>query len=318
MESSLHAILGYCTDPAEGRPTELGWLVDKLIIEVRVNEYAMRDGNPNVPWTPDEIAQDAAEIRAAGASILHFHARQPDGSPAHDYDTYAATIRGIRQAGDLLVHSTLGQITVQGDAARIAHILRLAEDPALKPEFASMDIGSTNIDVYDPVAKRFATTNKSYVNATETLLFFARTFRDAGIKPAIACWAVPFLRYAEALLDMELLAEPAYLLLVHTDRSILGGHPPTPAGLRAFLDFLPRNKRVHWTVNAKPGNLFPLAAQAIQLGGHVAIGIGDNPYAELGAPRNAELVRRVVELAKACGREIATPDEARVMLGIPR
>src|SRR5689334_10658853 len=117
----------------------------------------MRDGNPNVPWTPDEIAQDAAEIRAAGASILHFHARQPDGSPAHDYDTYAATIRGIRQASDLLVHSTLGQITVQGDAARIAHILRLAEDPALKPEFASMDIGSTNIDVYDPEAKRFAT-----------------------------------------------------------------------------------------------------------------------------------------------------------------
>jgi uncharacterized protein (DUF849 family) len=297
---------------------EMGCRVDKLIIEVRVNEYAMRDGNPNVPWTAEEIARDAGEIREAGASILHFHARQPDGSPAHGYDAYAETIRGIRQASDLLVHPTLGQITVQGAEARVAHILRLVQDPALRPELASMDIGSTNIDVYDPVAKRFVTTNKSYVNTTETLIFFAKTFRAAGIRPALACWTIPFLRYAEAFLDMGLLEEPAYLLLVHTDRSILGGHPPTPAGLRAFLDFLPRNKRVHWTVNAKPGNLFPLAAQAIRQGGHVAIGIGDNPYGELGAPRNAELVRRVVELAKACGREIATPDEARAMLGIPR
>ncbi len=57
----------------------------KLIIEVRVNEYAMRDENPNVPWTPDEIARDAAAIQAAGASILHFHARKPDGSPDHAY-----------------------------------------------------------------------------------------------------------------------------------------------------------------------------------------------------------------------------------------
>ena len=295
--------------------TERG--VEKLIIEVRVNEYAMRDGNPNVPWTAEEIGRDAAAIRAAGASILHFHARQPDGSPAHGYEAYADTIQAIRNSSDLLIHSTLGQITVQGDEARVAHIRRLVQDPALRPELASMDIGSTNIDVYDPVAKRFTTTSKSYVNSTETLLFFAKTFREIGVKPALACWTIPFLRYVEAFQEMGLLDDPAYLLLVHTDRAILGGHPPTAAGLRAFLDFLPKHRPVQWTVNAKPGNLFPIAAQAIQAGGHVAIGIGDNPYAELGAPTNAELVRRIVDLAKACGREIATPAEARAMLNIP-
>jgi uncharacterized protein (DUF849 family) len=289
----------------------------KLVIEVRVNEYAMRDRNPNVPWTAAEIGRDAGEVREAGASILHFHARKPDGAPCHDYEAYAAVIRAIRAASDLIVHPTLGQITLEGDDARIAHIVRLAKDPVLKPEFASVDTGSTNIDIYNPAAKRFVTGDKTYVNTTRTLVHFIETFRAIGVRPAVACWAVPFLRYAEAFLDAGLIEEPLYALLVHTGDAVLGGHPPTEAGLRAFLPFLPRGHRVEWTVNAKPGNLFSIAEVAIREGGHVAIGIGDNPYTELGSPRNAELVRRIVEMAKAHGREIATPDEAREMLAIP-
>lgn len=288
----------------------------KLIIEVRVNEYAMRDENPNVPWTPDEIARDAAAIQAAGASVLHFHARKPDGSPDHAYEAYAAVIRAIRGASDLMVHPTLGQITVQGDEARVAHIPRLAEDPRLRPEFASLDLGSTNIDIYDRGAKRFLTTDKAYVNTTETLIYLAKRFKEVGVRPAVVCWSVPFVRAMEAFFDMDLLPSPAYALLVHTGGGQLGGHPPTPAGLRAFLDALPPGRPIEWSVSSKPGNLFPTAAQAIQLGGHVAIGVGDNPYTELGAPTNAELVRRVVEMAKSYGREVATPGEARRMLGI--
>ncbi len=288
----------------------------KLIIEVRVNEYAMRDENPNVPWTPDEIARDAAAIQAAGASILHFHARKPDGSPDHAYKAYAAVIRAIRGASDLMVHPTLGQITIQGDEARVAHIPRLAEDPRLRPEFASLDLGSTNIDIYNPEAKRFLTTNKAYVNTTKTLIYLAKRFKEVGVRPVVVCWSVPFVRAMEAFFDMDLLPSPAYALLVHTGGGQFGGHPPTPAGLRAFLDVLPPGRPIEWSVSSKPGNLFPTAAQAIQLGGHVAIGVGDNPYTELGAPTNAELVRRVVEMAKSYGREVATPGEARRMLGI--
>lgn len=287
----------------------------KLIIEVRVNEYASREANPHVPWTAEEIGRDAAEIREAGAAILHFHARKPDGAPSHDYEDYAATIRAIRRASDLLVHPTLGQITLDGDDARVAHIVRLAKDRDLKPQFASMDIGSSNIDLYDPVAKRFVTDEKAYVNRTRTLTHFAGIFREAGVRPAVACWAVPFLRYAQAFLDAGLVLDPLYLLLVHTGDTVLGGHPPTEEGLRAFLPFLPKGHRIEWTINAKPGNLLPLADIAIRDGGHVAIGIGDNPYSDLGAPRNADLVRRVVEMARRHGREIATPEEAREMLG---
>jgi 3-keto-5-aminohexanoate cleavage enzyme len=290
--------------------------MEKLIIEVRVNEYMMRDVNPNVPWTADELARDAAATRAAGASMLHFHARNADGSPAHDYEVYRDSIRAIRNASDLILHPTLGQITIQGDEARVAHIPKLAAD-GLTPEFASIDLGSTNIDIYDPITKSYTSTRKSYVNTTETLTFLMKNFAKAGVKPVIACWSIPFVRTIEPFYDMGLLSGPTFALLVHTGGGQLGGHPPTPAGLRAFLDVMP-NRPIQWSVCSKPGNLFPTAAQAIQLGGHVSIGIGDHTYAELGAPTNAELVRRVVEMAKSYGREVATPEEARRMLGVSR
>ncbi len=290
--------------------------MDKLIIEVRVNEYMMRDVNPHVPWTADDLARDSAAIQAAGAAMVHFHARNADGSPAHDYETYRDAIRGIRGASDLMIHPTLGQLTIKGDAARVAHIPRLAEDK-LTPEFASIDLGSTNIDIYDAERKAYTSTNKTYVNTTETLTYLLKTFRTAGVRPVIACWSIPFVRTIEPFFDMGLLSGPAYVLLVHTGGGQLGGHPPTPAGLRAYLDVMP-DRPIEWAVCSKPGNLFPTAAQAIQLGGHVSIGIGDHTYAELGAPTNAELVRRIVEMAKSYGREVATPDEARRILGVPR
>ena len=288
--------------------------MDKLIIEARVNEYMMRDVNPHVPWTADELARDAEAVQAAGASVLHFHARQEDGSPAHAYEAYRDSIRAIRAASRLILHPTLGQITISGDEARSGHIRRLVDD-GLAPEFASVDLGSTNIDIYDGAAKAYRSTDKAYVNSTGTLTYLLRTFASLGVRPVLACWSIPFVRTIEPFFDMGLLAAPAYVLLVHTGGGQLGGHPPTPAGLRAFLDVLP-DRPIHWSVNSKPGNLFPTAAQAIQLGGHVSIGIGDHDYAELGAPTNAELVRRVAELARSYGREVATPEEARRMLGV--
>jgi uncharacterized protein (DUF849 family) len=288
----------------------------KLIIEVRANEYMMRDVNPHVPYTAAELARDASEIQAAGASMIHFHARNPDGSPAHEYETYRDALRAIRGASNLMVHPTLGQITIQGDEARVAHIPRLAAD-GLTPEFGSVDLGSTNIDIYDWEKKAYTSQNKTYVNSTGTLAFLLQTFAKANVRPVLACWSIPFVRTIEPFFDMGLLTGPVYALLIHTGGGQLGGHPPTPAGLRAFLDVMP-DRPIEWSVCSKPGNLFATAAQAIQLGGHVSIGIGDHTYAELGTPTNAELVRRVVEIAKATGREIATPDEARQMLGIER
>ncbi len=288
----------------------------KLIIEARVNEYMMREDNPNVPWTVDEIARTAAEVREAGASIIHFHARKADGSPSHDTATYTEILRRIREACDILTHPTLGQVTLKGDEARLSHIVATASDPKLKPDVAPIDIGSTNVDVYDADSRSYRTGGLAYVNTTETLQFFATRMRELGVKPIIVSWSIPFTRTLEAFLDMGLVDEPVYLQFALTDSGILGGHPGTVRGLMSHLDFLPRGHRIEWTVSNKIGNLFGPAAASIESGGHVAIGLGDYPYTELGTPTNADVVRRVVQLARALGREAATPDETREMLGM--
>jgi uncharacterized protein (DUF849 family) len=194
--------------------------------------------------------------------------------------------------------------------ARLKHILELAKDPSASPHFVPLDMGSVNVDRYDPKARRFLTTDHVYANPTGDLMYFAKEVRAAGLKPYLTCFNVGFLRYANAFADMGLLDEPLYMCLVLTDSIFLGGHPPSLKGLQSHLDHLPPGKRVEWTSMTYGGNLFHLVEAIITRGGHVSIGLGDHPYNEYGMPTNAELIRRVVDIAKACGREVATPAEA--------
>lgn len=291
---------------------------EKLIITARVNEYTSRAINPHVPFTPDEIARTAAECREAGASIIHFHARHPDGSPAHAPELYAEIVAKIRARTDILIESTLGQITVKDDENRLAHITVMGREAQTRPDFAGVDTGSSNIDAYDPVAKQFKTDTKVYRNSTATCLFLAKGITEAGVKPSLAVWAVPFVRMVGAMLDMGALAEPAYVLCVLTEGGIVGGHPCTNRGLEALIDFFPPQRRIVWSAACKDGNLFNVASLALERGGHLAPGLGDYAYPELGCPTNADVVRRFAELGRAVGREPATTDEARDMLGIGR
>lgn len=290
----------------------------KLIIEARVNEYMYREqGNPHVPYSSAEIANDAAACREAGAAVLHFHARKHDGAPEHGAESYSETVGLIRAGSDILVHPTLGYVTLDQPAeSRLAHIVGMARDAGRAPHFAPMDMGSVNVDRYDGQARRFETNDLVYRNATGTLTYFAEHIRAAGLKPYLVSWNVGFTRYMSAFLDMGLLDEPTYLCFCLTDNTFLGGHPGTLKGLQAHLDFLPPGRRVEWTVCNFGGNLFSLAAPIIAQGGHVSIGLGDYAYPELGHPTNAEIVARVAAIARELGREVATPDEARDILGM--
>ena len=290
----------------------------KLIITVRVNEYAPRNKNKHIPFTPDEIAETAAECRAAGASIIHFHARNADGSPCHQPEVYAEIVSKIRARCDILIDSTLGQITVKEDENRLAHIRLMGQKSATRPDFAAVDTGSSNIDAYDAKSKSFKTLNKVYLNSTETCLFLAKGMTEAGVKPHLSVWAVPFVRMVEAFLDMGAINEPAYVQCVLAEGGIVGAHPCTPRGLEALVDFMPANRRIEWTAACKEGNLLNVAATALERGGPLAPGIGEYPYEEIGCPTNAELVHRFAELGRAAGREPTTTDEARAMLGIAR
>lgn len=292
-------------------------MTKKMILEARINEYAMRDENPHVPWTADEIAETAARCREAGAAIVHFHARNEDGSPLHSREAYAEIIAKIRSKSDILVHPTLGWFSNDDDpAGRIGCVTSLATSPDTKPDFAPIDTGTTNLEMYDRATKRFHFADRVYTNRTVTIEHYAREFRTAGIKPVLVSWSVGFTRRAAALIEMGLVQEPAYFLLNMTDGDCLTGHPGTPEGLDAHLTFLPRDRRVEWAANIVGGNLLNLTEMAARKGGHLAPGIGDYPYRELGCPSNEEVVRIAARTARAAGRELASPDDARELLGI--
>ena len=288
----------------------------KVIIEARLNEWVTREESPHVPWSPEEIAADARACREAGASIVHFHVRRPDGSPSHEPALYAAAVRGIRARSDILIHPTLAGVITAEAAERIAPLEALCRDAATRPDFAPMDMGSTNLDVYDAAAKRFRTDRKVYANSIHTLSFLGERIRGAGLKELLCVWTVPCLRTIDAFLDCGKLAEPALACLVLSEGGIVGGHPGTAAGLESLLAFMPPHRRIEWSVCCREGNVLPVAMMALARGGHVSIGLGDYRYPELGKPTNADLVREVVRLARLVGREPATPAEARAMLGM--
>ena len=177
-------------------------------------------------------------------------------------------------------------------------------------------MATSNVDAYDAKKQRFKTTDTVYINTTATWQFLAETMRGVGVKPVQALWNVSSVRHTEVLTAMGTFAEPLYCGIVLTENWLLAGHPGTIKGLQAFLDFLPSQQNWQWAVMCVGGNLFSVAAAAMERGGHIAIGLGDYPYPELGYPTNADLVAKIAALARAMGREVATPAEARVMLGL--
>ena len=288
-----------------------------LIIDVRINEYALRDDNPNVPYSPEEIANQALECWREGASILHYHARAPKtGAPSADVEHYAEVARRVKDKSDMLIFPTLGAWTLPTPEARIAHIVEMAKDPQTKPDLAPLDMGTSNVDMYDPTTKRFQTDEMVYVNTTKTLRYFTETLKTAGVKPMQGLWNISSIRTTQAFVEMGLFQEPLYMEIGLTEGGILAGHPGTVKGMQAFLDFLPSNLRCEWGVVCYGGNLLPLVGAAVERGGHIAIGLGDYPYPEMEAPTNAQLISRVARMAREMGRQVATPAETRQALGL--
>ncbi|MBM4383909.1 MAG: 3-keto-5-aminohexanoate cleavage protein [Deltaproteobacteria bacterium] len=288
----------------------------KVIVEVRANEYTSRRANPHVPFSAEELGADAAACREAGAAIYHFHAREPKtGAPAYDVATYGAAVRAIRAAGDLLINPTLGANTVPDPKKRAAIIPALARDPATRPDLAPVDLASINVDPWDPATKRFLVEDMVYATSVAGLREIAATIRGAGVLPQAVLWNIGSARLLGAFVEMGVLAAPVCAQAILSS-SLLSTHPATVRGLTALLDFVPTRAPIFCTIGNGGGNLLPLVAAALERGAHVAIGLGDYAYPELGAPTNAELVREVARIARGCGRELATPAEVRGLLGV--
>jgi 3-keto-5-aminohexanoate cleavage enzyme len=288
-----------------------------VIIEVRANEYTSRARNPHVPFTPEELAADAVACREAGAAIFHWHARDPvSGAASTAVEVYADTARRVKAATDLLVMPTLGAGTLPTAEERTAHVTAMAADAATRPDLAPVDCNTINVDPYDAHERRFATEDLVYLNPVRTLRRLVELVTAAGVKPMLALWTVGAARTLGAFCELGLVAEPVYAQATLSD-SLLSSHPATTAGLRAIVDFLPPGRSIEWSVLTFGSNALSLLGFAVEAGGHVALGLGDHPYSELGpAPTNADVVRAAVAVVRALGAEPATPVQARELLGL--
>jgi len=266
-----------------------------LIITAAVNGAEVtRMQCPNLPVTPDEIAAAALAAREAGAAIVHVHARLPDGMPTQDVDVYAEIIRKVRERTDIIVQvSTGGAVTMS--AAERGQVLALA------PEMATLTTGSVNFG------------EDVFLNRPQDVEAFARRMQEQGVKPEIEVFEVGMIQSAIRLVERGLLSFPLHFDLV---MGVPGGIPGEIRHLLHLVETIPSG--CTWTVAGIGRAQLPLANLAILLGGHARVGFEDNLYYARGqlAKSNAELVARVARLATELGRPLATPSEARAMLGI--
>ncbi len=287
-----------------------------LIIECRCNETAYRGANPHLPYSPDEIVREAVRAWEAGAAIFHWHGRNPQsGVPQNDLELYLQVYEGIRAHTDLIIHPTLGYITQPRVEDRVRHILAVQDDPRLRVDMVPVDFGSLNVDYWNPVERRFTTTDQVYVNTRANLEAVLRVFQQHHLFVAAVCWDVGQIRTARCFQAMGLVSERTLWEFVFTGETMPTGTPVTLPSLQSMIAEVPTGQP--WLVLCWNGDVLPVAAWAITLGGHVAIGLGDYAYSRFGTPHNGELVARVAAMAETLGRPLATPGQARALLGIP-
>lgn len=262
---------------------------------------ATRKQCPAIPYTPAEIAQEARRACDAGASIVHIHARQDDGRPAFDVETYRRIDEEVRAlCPDVLVNYSTGAIGIAREE-RVAHI------EALRPELAALNMGSMNYAIYSDKAKKFYH-DHVFANPFADIRFFLEAMNRAGTRPEMECFDRGHIHNATPLLDLGVLRPPLSFSLI---MGVLGGIPATTRDLVNQVDALPAG--AEWQVIGVGLDQWRLAAAAVSMGGNVRVGLEDNFYLTEGrmASSNGELVEKAARLVADLGGSVASPAEAR-------
>ena len=288
--------------------------MDKLIIEAALNENARRTLNPNIPVTPREIAEDALACAQAGASVIHFHAREPEtGKPRmNGTELYAEAMELIRQQSEVLFYPTFQPGLPAED--RWQHIFALAENPRVRLRLGACDMGSVNFSRFDYAARR-VTSEWIYQNPATDNDWCLRRCQELGLRPRMSVWEPGGLRTIFAFREIGLLDDPLIVQFYLSD-DLPQGYPPGPRAILNYLDMVPPGAKLVWFAGSLTGDATKLNALAILMGGHARVGLGDDPGAGGGKATNADLVHRIARLAGELGRPIATPADARGILGL--
>jgi uncharacterized protein (DUF849 family) len=268
---------------------------------------ATRDLCPAIPYTPNEIGEEARRAADAGAAIVHIHARNPEGGPAWRVETFAEILSEVGSRTDVIVNFSTGAIGIPVEQ-RIAHIREL------KPEIGALNMGSMNYAIYSEKKKTFYH-DHVFANPFKDIQFFLEAMNEAGVRPELECFDTGHIANTGPLIDMGVLKPPYQFSLI---MGVLGGIPGTTRHLANQVETLPEGS--HWQVIGIGLKQWPLVAAAITMGGNVRVGLEDNFYVEEGrmANSNGELVEKASRLAHDLGREVASIEEARTILGLEK
>jgi 3-keto-5-aminohexanoate cleavage enzyme len=275
-------------------------VADPVVIQCAITGSTAPDPerNPNLPVTPEAIVDEAIGAWRAGAAVIHLHAREPDGTPTQDIAAFRQLVDALQDRGcDAVINLSCG--TAGGRAVRDERLGPLT----LKPEMASFDSGTINFG------------ERIFEGDLPFLRRMAAAFRENGVRPELECFDIGHVGLALQLRDEGLLDDPLIFQFVL-------GVPGT--GVPAEVSMVEHMRRMIpadalWSVCAIGRAQLPLNAFCILAGGNVRTGLEDNLWFRRGErATNARLVERAVRISGELDRPVATPDEARAMLGIAR
>ncbi len=270
----------------------------KLIITVGITGSRItRHQTPHIPVTPAEIAQSGIEAWRSGAAVLHIHVRDPKTQlGTQDLAIFKEVVERIRNQTDAILC-----LTTSGIPGRNLPIEDRLQPLALNPELVFFDTGSVNLGP------------NVFLNPPDFLDALAKATLAKGIKPELEVFEVGMVYTCNRYLDMGLLKPPLHFQFVLGTQ---GGMPATPKSLIYLTEIIPRGST--WSVIGVGAGQLPMAVMGMIMEGHVRVGLEDNIYYSKGvlAESNAQLVERVVRIAKEFDREVATPSEARRILSL--
>jgi 3-keto-5-aminohexanoate cleavage enzyme len=283
-------------------------LDDPVILTCSISgAVADREQCPAIPYTPEEYAAEARRIVDEGGSMIHIHARTPDGTPSYEVEDFRAITEAIlAEVGDVVINYSTGALGVPVEK-RIAYLREL------KPDVGALNMGSMNYAKYSRRRKEFVF-SFVFENSFDTIRALLDAMNECGIRPEHECFDSGHLANLDPLLDMGALQPP---LQVSCVMGVTGGIRPTARNLAHMAEQVPDVPH-EWGVIGVSRDQWTLVSAALALGGNVRVGLEDNFYLPDGemARSNGDLIARARRMAEDSGRRVATVAEARQRLGL--
>ncbi len=287
---------------------------DKVVVTCAVTGVlANRQQCSGIPYTPAEIGEECKRAHDAGASVVHIHARQDNGQPTFDPDTFAAIKREVRERCPIILNFSTG--TMLEDVSEQIRYIKES-----RPEIAALNMGTMNYSKYSRRRKKFVF-DMVFPNQYAKIIELLEAMNEVGVKPELECFDTGHTHGCWPLLDMGAMRRPVQFSFIV---NVLGGIPPTVESLQLqeqiARSVLARGDggEPEWEVIGISHCHWRMLASALVLGGNIRTGLEDHLYLPNGemAQSNGDMVDAAVALTRMTGREPATVEEARQMLGL--